>query len=439
MATLAALLRSFRAFGQRQPAMTRCVRLPPLYTAQSLQEKMQALAAKDPVYEERVDIGFKISSHSASRQELKKQRRIIQDNKNNYDMAEKSRNGTLRIQYEDARQEWKQTHAPVHVKDVADHYGVFKDLYEFGFFHPVVPMDILYDYNADYLTPVHYGNIIRPSEAAKAPSVSFESDPDMCWTLILTSLDSHLLENGKEYVHWFVGNIRGNQVASGEVVCDYLQPFMPRGAGYHRFVFVLYKQDGLVDYSSWKLPSPNSTSLKERTFKMYDFYKDFENVLTPAGLAFFQCTWEDSLVDFFHETLKMRVPTFEYVHPPAYVPKQVLYPHKQPFNTYLDMYRDPRDIREEVYLKRLKSLNPLEDEPPMPKYPNIYKIPEGTPSWLVDEMRKERFRIGKYRDLRPFSIYPEEEYEDPVAKAWREQEEFERKWAEQRAAKSPPS
>lgn len=164
MATLAALLRSFRAFGQRQPAMTRCVRLPPLYTAQSLQEKMQALAAKDPVYEERVDIGFKISSHSASRQELKKQRRIIQDNKNNYDMAEKSRNGTLRIQYEDARQEWKQTHAPVHVKDVADHYGVFKDLYEFGFFHPVVPMDILYDYNADYLTPVHYGNIIRPSE-----------------------------------------------------------------------------------------------------------------------------------------------------------------------------------------------------------------------------------------------------------------------------------
>lgn len=419
--------------------MTRCVRLPPLHTAKSLQERMQALAAKDPVYEERVDIGFKFSSQSVSRHELKKQQRIIQENKNNYDMAEKSRNGTLRIQYEDVRQEWKQTHAPMHVKDVADHYGVFKDLYEFGFFHPVVPMDVLYEYNAEYLTPVYYGNIILPSEAAKAPSVSFGSDPDMLWTLVLTSLDSHLLENGKEYVHWFVGNIRGNQVASGEVVCDYLQPFVPRGAGYHRFVFVLYKQEGLVDYSSWKLPSRNSTSLKERTFKTYDFYKDFESVLTPAGLAFFQCTWEDSLVDFFHETLKMRVPTFEYVHPPEYVPKQVLYPHKQPFNTYLDMYRDPRDIREEVYLKRLKSLNPLEDEPPMPKYPNIYKIPEGTPSWLVDEMRKERFRIGKYRDLRPFTIYPEEEYEDPVVKARREQEEFERKWVEQRAAKSPPS
>uniref|UniRef100_A0A1E1XTU5 Large ribosomal subunit protein mL38 n=1 Tax=Amblyomma sculptum TaxID=1581419 RepID=A0A1E1XTU5_AMBSC len=435
MATLAAFLRNFRALGRLEPAMARSVRLPPLSTVKSLEEKMQALKAKEPVFEERVNIGFKVTPHRVSRQEWKKQHKIIQENKDNYDLAEKSRNGTLKIQYEEARQEWRKTYAPMHVKEVADHYGVFRDLYEFGFFHPVVPMDVLYEYDAEYFTPVHYGNIILPSEAAKAPTVAFDSEPNMLWTLLLTSLDSHLLENDKEYLHWFVGNIKGNQVPSGEVVCDYLQPFLPRGAGYHRFVFVLYKQEGLIDYSNQKL-SANSTSLKERTFKTYDFYKEFENVLTPAGLAFFQCTWEDSLVDFFHKTLKMRVPTFEYVHPPEYVPKQVLYPHRKPFNTYLDMYRDPRDIREEVYLKRLKSLNPLEDEPPMPKYPNIYKIPEGTPSWLVDEMRKERFRIGKYKDLRPFTIYPEEEYEDPKVKAWREQKEFERMWAEQKAAKS---
>lgn len=438
MATLAAFLKNFRALGRLEPAMTRSVRLPPLNTTKSLEETMQALKAKEPVFEERVNIGFKVTPYSMSKQEWKRRQKIIQENKDDYELTEKSRNGTLRIQYEEARQEWRKTYAQLHVKEVADHYGVFKDLYEFGFFHPVIPMDVLYEYDTEQFTPVHYGNIILPSEAARAPTVTFESEPDMLWTLVLTSLDTHLLENDKEYLHWFVGNIKGNQVPSGEVICDYLQPFLPRGAGYHRFVFVLYKQEGLIDYSDQKL-SANSTSLKERTFKTYDFYKKFENVLTPAGLAFFQCTWEDSLVDFFHKTLKMRVPTFEYVHPPEYVPKQVLYPHKKPFNTYLDMYRDPRDIREEVYLKRLKSLNPLEDEPPMPKYPNIYKIQEGTPSWLVDEMRKERFRIGKYKDLRPFSIYPEEEYEDPKVKAWREQEEFERKWAEQRAAKSPPS
>ncbi|XP_077502781.1 mitochondrial ribosomal protein L38 [Amblyomma americanum] len=438
MATLAAFLKNFRALRRLEPAMARCVRLPPMDTLKSLEEKMQALKAKEPVFEERVNIGFKVAPHSVNKQEWKRQRKIIQENKDNYDLAEKSRNGTLKIQCEKARQEWRKTYAPMHVKEVADHYGVFRDLYEFGFFHPVIPVDVLYEYDAEYFTPVHYGNIILPSEAAKAPTVLFDSEPNMLWTLVLTSLDSHLLENDKEYLHWFIGNIKGNQVPSGEVVCDYMQPFLPRGTGYHRFVFVLYKQEGLIDYSNQKL-SANSTSLKERTFKTYDFYKEFENVLTPAGLAFFQCTWEDSLVDFFHKTLKMRVPTFEYVHPPEYVPKQVLYPHKQPFNTYLDMYRDPRDIREEVYLKRLKSLNPLEDEPPMPKYPNIYKIPQGTPSWLVDEMRKERFRIGKYKDLRPFSIYPEEEYEDPKVKAWREQKEFERKWAEQKAAKSSPS
>uniref|UniRef100_G3MM66 Large ribosomal subunit protein mL38 n=1 Tax=Amblyomma maculatum TaxID=34609 RepID=G3MM66_AMBMU len=438
MATLAAFLKNFRALGRLEPAMTRSVRLPGFNKTKSLEEEMQALKAKEPVFEERVNIGFKVIPFSISKQEWKRRQKIVQENKDNYELAEKSRNGTLRIQYEEAKQEWRKTYAPMHVKDVADHYGVFRDLYEFGFFHPVIPMDVLYEYDAENFTPVHCGNIILPSEATKAPTVKFHSEPDMLWTLVLTSLDSHLLENDKEYLHWFIGNIKGNQVLTGDVVCDYLQPFLPRGTGYHRFVFVLYKQEGLIDYSKQKL-SANSTSLKERTFKTYDFYKEFENMLTPAGLAFFQCTWEDSLVDFYHKTLRMRVPTFEYVHPPEYVPKQVLYPHKEPFNTYLDMYRDPRDIREEVYLKRLKSLNPLEDEPSMPKYPNIYKIPDGTPSWLVDEMRKERFRIGKYKDLQPFSIYPEEEYEDPKVKAWREQEEFQRKWAEQRAARSPQS
>nr|XP_037283517.1 39S ribosomal protein L38, mitochondrial-like [Rhipicephalus microplus] len=436
MATLAALLKSFRAFGRLEPALSRSVRLRPLDNMKSLEEKIKALNTKDSVFEERVNIGFKFTPPSISRQEWKKQKKLLQENKNNYELAEKSRAGTLKIQYDEARQEWKKTHAPKHVKEIADHYGVFRDLYEFGFFHPVIPLDILYEQNAEYFSPVYYGNIILPSEAVKAPRVHFDSEPDMLWTLVLTSLDSHLQENDKEYLHWFIGNIKGSQVTAGDVLCDYLQPFLPRGAGYHRFVFVLYKQEKLIDYSKWKWPA-ESTSLKERTFKTYDFYKEFESMLTPAGLAFFQCTWEDSLVDFFHHILQMRVPTFEYIHPPEYVPKQVLYPHKEPFNIYLDKYRDPREVREEVYLKRLKSLNPLEDEPPMPNYPNIYKIPKGTPSWLVDEMRKERFRIGKYKDLRPFSIYPEEEYEDPKVKAWREQEEFERKWAATHDANTP--
>ena len=36
-----------------------------------------------------------------------------------------------------------------------------------------------------------------------------------------------------------VGNIRGDDVATGTTLCDYLQPFPPFGAGYFRFGFSL--------------------------------------------------------------------------------------------------------------------------------------------------------------------------------------------------------
>ncbi|XP_029824231.3 39S ribosomal protein L38, mitochondrial [Ixodes scapularis] len=443
MTALTTLLRGVRTLGVhlqpafiRQPVLSRGLRGAPPESAKTLEDKLRELSAADPV-EARVDIGFRQSAIK-NKALLKARYQLWKENKDDLDLAERSRSGTLKISYEEARQNWLADEAPNHVKEIADHYGIFKDLYAYGYFHPIMYLNVYYEHDAEHVMPVYHGNHILPSEASQAPSVSFDSEPDALWSLVLTSLDGHLLDNDKEYLHWFVGNIKGGNVANGEVVCDYMQPFLPRGTGYHRYVFVLYKQEGLIDYSKFKLP-PKCTSLEQRTFKTHNFYEEHEKVLTPAGLAFFQCTWEDSLMDFFHNTLKMRAPTFEYVQPPEYIPKQVTYPHKEPFNIYLDKYRDPRDLREEVCLKRLRKLNPLEEEPPMPKYPNIYKVPQGTPSWLVDEMRKERFRIGKYRDLRPFSLYPEAEYEDPKEKALREQEQLEREWAEGKRKKPEKS
>ena len=53
-----------------------------------------------------------------------------------------------------------------------------------------------------------------------------------------------LQDENSEYLHWMVGNVRGDDLSTGTVLCDYLQPFPPFGAGYFRYVFVLYKQVG---------------------------------------------------------------------------------------------------------------------------------------------------------------------------------------------------
>lgn len=52
------------------------------------------------------------------------------------------------------------------------------------------------------------------------------------------------------------GNIPNGEIDQGEVVCDYLQPFPVKGTGYHRMVFVLYKQDSKIDYSKMKKTVP---------------------------------------------------------------------------------------------------------------------------------------------------------------------------------------
>ena len=86
------------------------------------------------------------------------------------------------------------------------------------------------------------GNVIKPKEAETTPNIHYESDPESLWTLILTNPDGHFTEENSEYLHWMVTNIKGNDIASGQVVAPYLQPFPPFGTGFHRFVFLLFKQ-----------------------------------------------------------------------------------------------------------------------------------------------------------------------------------------------------
>ena len=97
------------------------------------------------------------------------------------------------------------------------------------------------------MAPVYRGNIIKPGEAGTQPEVSWRSKDEDLWTLVLTAPDSHLVEEVAEYLHWMVTNIRGSDLNSGEEIANYLQPFPPFGTGFHRFAFVLYKQETRIN------------------------------------------------------------------------------------------------------------------------------------------------------------------------------------------------
>ncbi|GFS05859.1 39S ribosomal protein L38, mitochondrial [Elysia marginata] len=309
-----------------------------------------------------------------------------------------ARHRKLRIDMDTMREDWNKESMPDHVCRIAEHYGIFHDMFDGAHFHPVVPLEVAFDHSEELFTPVCYGNIIPASETSKEPSIIYNSSEDSLWTLIMASPDGNLEENQKELLHWFIGNIPGSAMDKGEQICKYLQPFPPRGTGFLRYVFVLFKQEGKMDYAKLQR-SIGGGSLRERSFSMHQFYKAHQSSLTPAGLAFFQSEWDTSVTSVFHNELDMKEPMFEFIHPPEYLPAQIQFPHKEPFNLYMDMYRDVKDLQEEVLKLKLSTVDPTKPPAPKLKYPNSDALPNEAPSWLRAKIQHQRLGQYQWRDL----------------------------------------
>ncbi|NWH77387.1 RM38 protein, partial [Piaya cayana] len=279
--------------------------------------------------------------------EVKERKKILQENRQNAEMERAARLRTELIPLDKVRAEWEKTSGPFHKQRVAEHCGIFRDLFKGAVFTPWVSLRVEYNQDDENFVPVYYGNIVTPSEASSPPAVSYEADKGSLWTLLLTNPDGHLRETDLEYLHWLVTNIPGNDVASGKEICHYLPPFPAMGTGYHRFIFLLFKQDCPIDFSEDVRPKP-CHSLKMRTFSTFDFYRKHEDAMTPAGLAFFQCQWDSSVTWVFHQLLNMREPVFEFVRPPVYHPPQLKFPRHQPLR-YLDRYRDNKEPTYGIY------------------------------------------------------------------------------------------
>lgn len=306
----------------------------------------QFLYPTDDETSEKVDIGLPF--YLPSTIQLKKTRqKIWNDNRSDPELEKATRHHKLQIPLDEVRAEWEQTCGPNHIQRIAEHYGVYKDLFGEATFVPRIPLRVQYNTGDDTVMPVYHGNYVTPSEAAVAPEVMFDAQEGSLWTLLLTNPDGHLRDTNSEYVHWLVGNIPGNQVHAGDEICHYFPPFPAKGTGYHRHIFILFKQEERIDYTEEMRPNP-CHSLKLRTFKTLDFYRKYEEKITPGGLAFFQCKWEDSVTQVFHQLLNMKEPIFEHQFPPPYHPPQKKFPHGQPLR-YLDRYRDSDEPTYGIY------------------------------------------------------------------------------------------
>lgn len=141
-----------------------------------------------------------------------------------------------------------------------------------------------------------------------------------------------------------------------------------------------------------------SNDLVARTFKTLDFYRQHQNDITPAGLAFFQSDWDASVKDVFHQLFDIKEPIFEYDFPQPYRRDERYFPLRQAFNLYLDRYRDQKQINKEFLVRKLNKTHPFDGPEPPLRFPNAHPLKD-IPSWLINEKKKARLGWGQINQI----------------------------------------
>lgn len=97
---------------------------------------------------------------------------------------------------------------------------------------------------------------LTPSQAHDEPKISWTSNINKFYTLFMTDPDAPGVEDYsfREFIHWVVTDIPGDDIKCGNVVVDYLGPAPPYASGIHRYCFLVYeqKEKGVVDINKAK-------------------------------------------------------------------------------------------------------------------------------------------------------------------------------------------
>lgn len=156
---------------------------------------------------------------------------------------------------------------------------------------PGSQLDVLFDCGS-----INLGNTFTPLQVRNRPTVTWKNaKPNELYTLIMT--DPGAIEgrnpNDKEWHHWIVGNIPGNDVDKGDILTSFCPSGPPKDSGVHRYVFLLFKQSGKLDFKNQiKL---GAYQIEGRDlFSTHDFARKHNLAEAIAG-NFYLASWDESV------------------------------------------------------------------------------------------------------------------------------------------------
>lgn len=102
-----------------------------------------------------------------------------------------------------------------------------------------------------------------------------------------------------EWIHWLVVNIPGEDISKGESLIDYIGARPLQGSGFHRYIFLIYKQpNGTMTFHEKHLKNhEEATHEKFSTRKFTIKY----NLGEPLSGNMFQAQWDDYVTIAYHQ------------------------------------------------------------------------------------------------------------------------------------------
>uniref|UniRef100_A0A2K5Q417 Phosphatidylethanolamine-binding protein 1 n=1 Tax=Cebus imitator TaxID=2715852 RepID=A0A2K5Q417_CEBIM len=124
------------------------------------------------------------------------------------------------------------------------------------------------------------GKVLMPTQVKNRPTSISWDDPDA---------PSRKDPKYREWHHFLVVNMKGNDISSGTVLSDYMGSGTPKGTGLHRYVWLVYEQDRPLKCDEPILS--NRSGDHRGKFKVTSFRKKYELGAPVAGKCY-EAEWD---------------------------------------------------------------------------------------------------------------------------------------------------
>ncbi|XP_061043359.1 phosphatidylethanolamine-binding protein 1-like [Eubalaena glacialis] len=146
------------------------------------------------------------------------------------------------------------------------------------------------------------GKVLTPTQVKNRPtSIAWDGlDPGKLYALVLTDPDAPSRKDPKyrEWHHFLVVNVKGNDISSGTVLSDYVSSGPPKGTGLHRYIWLVYEQDRPLKCDEPILS--NQSGDHRGKFKVENFRKKYVLGAPVAGTCY-QAEWDDYVPKLYEQ------------------------------------------------------------------------------------------------------------------------------------------